>query len=387
MTKTLPPNASLEWVRKRAKQQKKALLLKGQSVKLADVQFQIAKDYGFPSWRDLKEMFDQRDGLAERSVDTGLADRFLRDVGEGKIADVEAAMKKNHQIVNQVANHPFWGGRPQPLHLAVEGNRADMFQLLLSAGADVNGRNAEYDFWSPLMLAYFNARDTMAESLLGHGAQFGLCEVLLAGDDDRLDALLEAHDTREEKRPAGSLIALARTPHAVNQLLELGYSPLDKDRWGSDAMDALSRLGRAGKPMVEALAASGQCVASKDMARLGDWEALKARAAGGEPLFTNDNVMLAAVDFEHVDIVVWLLENGADINARHSVGSKGTALHSAAWNGDVSMVECLLQHGASTTALDEEHQTTPLVWAQIALSVTNNKRCREVARILAEFAN
>ena len=56
-------------------------------------------------------------------------------------------------MVNAVGPHPFWGGRPQPLHVAIETKRRDMFDLLLGAGADVNGTNDEYDHWSPLMLA------------------------------------------------------------------------------------------------------------------------------------------------------------------------------------------------------------------------------------------
>ena len=383
MTKTLPPYANFEWLKKQAKQQKKALLLEGQSVKLADVHFQIAKDYGFSSWRAFKTMFDQRDGRAQNSVDADVGDRFLLDVGEGNTANVKAALKQDHKLANCVAHHPFWGGRPQPLHLAVEGNRADMFELLLVAGADVNGQNAEYDFWSPLMLALFNTRTTMAAELSKRGARFGLCEILLSGDDDRLDTFLKTHETQEGHFPSGSLIALARTPHAVMQLLKRGFPAQGGDRWGSDAMDALSRLGPSGKPLVETLLSQGQFVSSKIVARLGDRDTLETRANEDPSLFADDDVVLAAVDFGHVDIVSWLLESGANAGARHSIGSKGTALHSAAWNGDVPMVQCLLQHGASTSLVDEEHKTTPLAWAQTALSVTNNERCREVAKILA----
>ena len=56
-------------------------------------------------------------------------------------------------LVNAMGPHPFWGGRPQPLHVAIEGERRELFDLLLERGADVNGDNAGYDHWSPLMLA------------------------------------------------------------------------------------------------------------------------------------------------------------------------------------------------------------------------------------------
>ncbi len=58
-----------------------------------------------------------------------------------------------------------------------------MFRLLLEAGADVNGRNDEYDHWSPLMLAHNEERHDMRDELLRRGARVGLIEALLFGDD------------------------------------------------------------------------------------------------------------------------------------------------------------------------------------------------------------
>ena len=77
---------------------------------------------------------------------------FLHSVGTGRIDDVRAAVASDPGIVNAVGPHPFWGGRPQALHVAIETKRRDMFDLLLGAGADVDGRNDEYDLWSPLMM-------------------------------------------------------------------------------------------------------------------------------------------------------------------------------------------------------------------------------------------
>ena len=93
-------------------------------------------------------------------------------------------------MVNVVGPHPFWGGRPQPLHVAIESNRPDMFRLLLEAGADVNGRNDEYDHWSPLMLADNEERHDMRDELLRRGASVGFMEALLFGDDRLVEELL-----------------------------------------------------------------------------------------------------------------------------------------------------------------------------------------------------
>jgi ankyrin repeat protein len=59
-----------------------------------------------------------------------------------------------------------------------------------------------------------------------------------------------------------------------------------------------------------------------------------------------------------------------------------TALHSAAWNGDLSTVPTLIAAGADPTLFDQEHQTTPLVWAERAARIANNLHCAEVADYL-----
>ena len=90
---------------------------------------------------------------------------FLRLVGTGRIEDVRRILAGEPAMVNAVGPHPFWGGRAQPLHVAIETKRRELFDLLLEAGADVNGSNDQYDHWSPLMLAINRKRpDTAMET-------------------------------------------------------------------------------------------------------------------------------------------------------------------------------------------------------------------------------
>jgi hypothetical protein len=52
--------------------------------------------------------------------------------------------------------------------------------------------------------------------------------------------------------------------------------------------------------------------------------------------------------------------------------SHHTPLHAAAWNGDPASVRLLLDAGAHPAARDDEHDSTPLGWAETALRITGN---------------
>jgi ankyrin repeat protein len=121
----------------------------------------------------------------------------------------------------------------------------------------------------------------------------------------------------------------------------------------------------------------------QEYARLGDQDTLAALIAAKPDIAKQDAVMMGAVDFGHYDLAQWLLAQGANVNARTDWGSRHTALHSAAWNGDLRMVKLLVEAGADITARDPEHDNTPAGWAEVAIKVTNNPDCQAVADYLA----
>jgi ankyrin repeat protein len=63
----------------------------------------------------------------------------------------------------------------------------------------------------------------------------------------------------------------------------------------------------------------------------------------------------------HVKVAEFLLEKGADLNARGFFGAPG--LHWAALHGHKKMVEFLIANGAQLGLRDEEHRATALDWA------------------------
>jgi ankyrin repeat protein len=307
---------------------------------------------------------------------------FLRAVGDGEIDLVRDMLAADPALVHATGPHPYWGGRPQALHVAIETKRRDMFDLLLAAGADPNGRNGDYDLWSPLMLAINREREDMRDALLGRGARIGLAEALLLKDDAAVEVLL-AEGLPPLAPNQGSILAFARTPKAIDRLIEAG-APIDrKDRWGTTPVEAMSRAGADGGTLVRHMMTHGVTPDPDAFARLGDQAMLAALAETDPEIARRDSVLLAAVDKDRHDLVRWLLSQGANANARHTNLSRQTALHDAAWNGDLDMVQLLVLHGADLHARDGQHDNTPLGWARTGASITNNPDCMDVAAWLA----
>ncbi|HEY5711924.1 MAG TPA: ankyrin repeat domain-containing protein [Allosphingosinicella sp.] len=372
MPRSLPPRASLEWLKKTARQNLRALRQTRPEAKLAEAQRDLARDYGFASWRAL------RAALETPSLDEEAVAAFLRLIGEDKVTAVRVALSATPALVNAAGAHPFWGGRPQPLHVAIDVRSRVMFDLLLDAGADVNGSNEGYDLWSPLMLTFARDREDMRRTLIERGARIGLVEALLMKDDALVDRLLG--DGLPTAIPnGGSILAFARTPLAIDRLLALGAPAEERDRWGTTPIQAMSRAGSDGSALVDHMIRRGVAAAPEDHARLGDRAKLEFLAEADPAAVTADAVLMAAVNFGHRDLARWLIGRGADPNARATALSRQTALHNAAWNGDLEMARILVGAGADPAARDEEHEATPLGWAETSIRISGKPGCPAVA--------
>ncbi len=249
----------------------------------------------------------------------------------------------------------------------------------------MNGDNRGYLHWSPLLLTYHWKAPGIRAMLRRRGARVGLAEALAAGDDRRVLRLLKpgVRALPPEAPNAGSLLMFARTTRAIDRLLALGVSVEQRDRWGATPLEAFSRMGSRGKPLVRHLLALGIPAAPEAFARLNDRRTL-TRLLGEDPaLIRNPALLKAAVDFGHRPLATWLLHQGADPNARAGGEADETPLHSAAWNGDAGMVELLLSWGADPTIRDRRDDGTPAGWARTAVEVSNNPACGPVSERLA----
>jgi len=124
----LPVHPSLEWLRKAAKTRLAKLRQNNPGAKLADAQFELAKEYGFASWRALKANIDTLtvEGQLIESARTGNVERLKALLDEYpdklrmKVPPYEASL----------------------LFPATQSGNLDAVDLLLERGLDVNYRES-----------------------------------------------------------------------------------------------------------------------------------------------------------------------------------------------------------------------------------------------------
>ena len=228
-------------------------------------------------------------------------------------------------LLHHVAGNP---GRDNPL----PANIVDIARVLLDAGADVNALTVGP---APSISPESRGADTMGlvvtskqasdmavsgplmDVLLERGARLNLTS------DDALDASLANH----APRAAEKMIALGATPDVL-AAAALGRMDLLRgffDRSGK----LLSRPRRQGHELTD-----------RD-------------AIGLAHLYAYVRHQPEAVDF--------LLEK--DGNWNMTGVNNGTALHRAAWAGDLAMVERLVARGADVNNRDNPFGATPMGWA------------------------
>lgn len=304
-------------------------------------------------------------------------------------AAVREVLKREPGAVNAIGPHTHSGGRPQPLHVAIETGDEAIFAILLDAGADPSGDNAGYDGWSPLMLAVQWDREGMRDELIRRGAAIGLAEALMIGDDERVEAAIKADkEVVKVAMPGdGTPLHFARTRRATDLLLNAGASLTVKDKFGRTPLEAAAERGEKGRPMVRAVREHrrmrGKTAPMHVLAGVGDLSNFAAAYEKHKLEALAPRVLHAVARGGHNRLLAYLIETkGADPNLRDKRGA--TPLHAAAWGGHALAVRVLLRAGADPTLTDGEHHATPRQWAERALRLHDRKECAPVIEMLRE---
>jgi ankyrin repeat protein len=302
---------------------------------LTDAQLVIAREYGFPSWRALKQHVETVD------VVRGLAphphfDEALAALDAGDVRKLRAMLTADPSLAHARARldppYDYFTGATLLHHVAGNPDRtrplpsiiADLARALLDAGADVQATTLGPDGGTVMGLL------TTSKRASDQGFSGPLMDLLL-----ERGAALDLHSDDALH------VALANDAlRAAERMLELGA------RIDVIIAGALGRMD-----LIEAaFGADGRLLARS---RRGGVELPERDAIGLALLFAYVRHQERAVDF--------LLERDGNWNVT-GVGN-GTVLHRAAWNGDLRMVQRLVERGTDLSVRDASFGSTPLGWA------------------------
>ena len=178
MSQSLPAKADVRQLRTQAKELLRSLQTTNPTAKLADAQWEIAKQYGFASWPKL---------VAE--VETpALIERMKSSIERGDAEELDRLLRRKPALRKQL-NEPMFGFDSPPI-LRASGHReaARLLPVLVRHGADPNGRSR---WWAGGFGPLEGATPEVAELLLGLGAKH---DVWSASAHGRLDVLRELLD-------------------------------------------------------------------------------------------------------------------------------------------------------------------------------------------------
>ncbi|HEX4469532.1 MAG TPA: ankyrin repeat domain-containing protein, partial [Gemmatimonadaceae bacterium] len=313
---------------------------------LADAQLVIAREYGFESWAALKHLVEASRRVAKFNPHPHFADAVAAIVA-GDIDRLRALLDAHPELVRARTNlePPFhyFTGATLLHHLAwnpsraepVPPNVADIARLLLDRGADPDALTLGRSIGTTMglivtsrMASEANASGPLIDLLRERGAtlDLGTSKAVIPdwGEQNVLDVSLSNYATRAAEK----LIELGAKPDICNAAA-LGRADLVRGFFASDGR--LNSLPRR----------NGTVMSARD-------------AIGLALLFAYVN--------HHPDIVDFLLEKDGNWNM---IGvNNGTAMHRAAWSGDLPMVQRLVAKGADFTNRENPFKSTPLSWAQ-----------------------
>jgi ankyrin repeat protein len=227
-SRTLPPRPDLDQQKKLAKELIKAYrdrdpnavariraeLPDKPDVSLADAQFVLAREYGFASWRELKEHIEQRVRAAQPPVD-----RFKRAISRSDAATARTLLQQ-HADVRAAINEPIFGF-DSPALVAASGKNLELVDVLLEFGADPNRKSS---WWAGGFHPLYGANDAVAQRLIAAGATIDACAAAHLDRADLLSSLIAADPARVSERGGDGKMPLhlARSRRVVDILLASG---------------------------------------------------------------------------------------------------------------------------------------------------------------------
>ena len=355
--KTLPENPDLRHL----KDQARDLVRSGGAHKLSEAQFRIARDYGFASWPNLKAhvkslgragqlmaAIDANDLTKVQRLMTLHPDLHRAPLGYGKDGPLtwaaecriprEAPGEARLAIARWMLDNGsdvHQGGDGPIMRAALDDTRIAMMELLLEYGADVN---AQWHGFYPIVCA---PCETLAPAalrwLLAHGA-----------------------DPKQESSKYGSPLSMvigtysrgAEGKHAcLEAFVDAGFALPDTPllAFHRGRIDLLEQWLQRDPHLLQRRFSIPEIFPPE----------LGLDPEGGMHLtpIAGTTLLHLAVEYDEMEILRWLLERGADVNARAEVDSEGFGGHTPLFHAvvalgrrDAEKARLLLDHGADPNA-------------------------------------
>jgi len=160
-------------------------------------------------------------------------------------------------------------------------------------------------------------------------------------------------------RQARELITAVETGNVLRVTEIVGANPALVDAYNSQKVSAVLTAAYAGQPAVaDALIEAGAYLFTFEAAALGRLERVQEVVTSWPPardLYARDgfNALQLACYFGREDVALWLIEQGADVDAPAKNTMLIRPLHAAAANGSLPIMRALLTHGADVNAVQE----------------------------------
>jgi hypothetical protein len=234
---TLPPRASLEYLRKLAKDRLAVLRKTNPRAQLAAALVSVAQEHGFPSWRALKAELDRRHSTH--------APRLFDAVDRRDTEAVRALLREEPGLIH--ARHSRHNATP--LHHAATCGDAETVRVLLDAGADPNDVGDDTHLgvigWATSIWQLGEVPKDVVSLLLERGGRHHIFSAIAAGDLDVIRAFVEqqpgALDQRLPARYNGQTplhYAITRNrPDILDLLIEMGADVDAPDGNGQTPME------------------------------------------------------------------------------------------------------------------------------------------------------
>jgi len=185
------------------------------TVGLTDAQYVLAREYGFSSWRELKEKID---ALAADQLP--LIDRFKNAVHAGDARSLRRLATQREEL-RDIVNQPMFGFDSPALVSASGHGDVEVIDALLALGADPNRKSS---WWAGGFHPLYGASPAVAERLIAAGAVPDMCAAAHLDRLDLLTAMLDADPSRIHERGGDGQMPLhfARSRAVVDLLLDAG---------------------------------------------------------------------------------------------------------------------------------------------------------------------